>query len=804
MDLSAPRPGALDDVRVIDLAGPIGWYASRLLADLGADVLRIEPPGGDPARQRRPFVADDERASLTYWWYNAGKRSLILDLERPDGRARLVELAAEGDLLVETFPPGWLASQGLSIEALQERNPRLVVTSITPFGQTGPRAGWRGTDLIGMATGGLIHLGGMPDRPPTHLGGEQGYLQAGIVAAAASLIALRESRASGIGRHVDVSLQDAIVFTNENNVGLLDLMGHLRSRLGDRAFTGFSLFFPCQDGWLAFWPGGRFDGLLDWLEEMGVDTTPFQGGEWSNPAFRERHIPELTAAIRQAADGKPKTAAADAAQVRRLAAAPVATVADLQRDPQLTARSFWMEVEHELPNGTTAVIRYPGAPFKMSRTPWQVRRPAPQPGEHSSEDWRPRRRLPPVHRAGPLPLAGIRVVDLTWQIAGPAATQVLADHGAEVLKIESAIHPDGLRVMALPRPPWTDSLNQSGIFTLMNSSKRSVAINMATEGGPALLRRLIALADVVVDNYGVDPLPKWGLSPDQLFAIRPDLIVARSSVMGRSGPRSNYVGFGYTIGPAAGLNALSGFRGDPPVASCTAHPDYSCNSYHLAIAILAALHHRDHTGEGQLIDLSQHESTVVFNGPAVLDHSLNGTVAGPSENRHPDMAPHGVYRCRGNDRWVAIACETDEDWRRLVEVLGRPDLASDPALADRAGRQAAATRIDVAIEAWTRLRTPAEAADILQSAGVPAGAVQHAADLFRDPHLAARRRFICHEHPELGRVRVAGPSFRLAGLGPENVRRPPLLGEDTEYVARELLALDEEEVVAAYIDGVLQ
>ncbi|GIW06683.1 MAG: CoA transferase [Dehalococcoidia bacterium] len=622
-----------------------------------------------------------------------------------------------------------------------------------------------------MATGGLVHLGGMPDRPPTHLGGEQGYLQAGIVAAAASLVALRESRASGVGRHVDVSLQDAIVFTNENNVGLLDLMGHLRARLGDRAFTGFSLFFPCRDGWLAFWPGGRFDGLLGWLEEMGVDTEPFRAGEWTSPAFRERHIPELTAAIRQAAEGKAKTAAADAAQARRLAAAPVADVADLQRDPQLIARSFWVDVEHELPDGARVMVRYPGAPFKLSRTPWQIRRPAPVPGEHDGEGWRKRSPIRRAGRTGRLPLEGIRVVDLTWQIAGPAATQVLADHGAEVLKIESAVHPDGLRVMALPRPPWTDSLNQSGIFTLMNTSKRSVAINMATDRGPALLRRLIALSDVIVDNYGVDPLPKWGLTPDELLKIRPDLIIARSSVMGRSGPRSHYVGFGYTIGPAAGLNALSGFAGDPPVASCTAHPDYSCNSYHLLIAILAALHHRDNTGEGQVIDLSQHESTVVFNGAAILDYSVNGTIAGPSENRHPDAAPHGVYRCRGNDRWVAIACETNDDWRRLAEAIGRPDLAADPALGDLEGRRCAAARIDAAIEAWSRLRTPAEAADALQAVGVPAGAVQTAADLFRDPHLAARGKFVRIDHPELGWVR--GERSELPSVRTEQRHRSP-------------------------------
>ncbi|GIW09024.1 MAG: putative CoA-transferase [Dehalococcoidia bacterium] len=802
---AARRPGALEDIRVLDLAGPIGWYGTRLLADLGADVIRIEPPGGDPARRLPPLARGIPEAGLPFWWHNAGKRSLILDLTTPEGQAQFRRLAAEADVVFESFPPGWLAAHGLGYDALSAENPALVMTSVTPFGQIGPRAHWRATDLVGMALGGLVHLSGMPDHPPTHLGGEQGYFQAGIVAAAGTLVALRGRQLSGRGQHVDVSLQDAIVFTNENNLGLLDLMGHLRSRIGDRSFTGFSLFHRTRDGWLVFWPGGRFDGLLDWFAAMGVPTEPFAGGEWADPAFRDLHIPELTAAIRQAAARTTKFHAAEEAQARRLAAAPVVTTAELTQDPQLIARQFWLEVEHELPDGGTALTRYPGAPFKMSRSPWQVRRPAPRPGEHNGEGWRaPRRPLPPPrlgHR--PLPLAGIRVIDLTWQIAGPAATQVLADFGAEVLKIESTARPDGLRVMALPRPPWTESLNQSGIFTLMNTSKRSVTINMGVPAGPRLLRRLIALADVLVDNYGVDPFPKWGLTPEELASLRPDLIIARSSVMGRSGPRANYVGFGYTIGPAAGLNALSGFPDDPPVASCTAHPDYSCNPYHLLIAILAALHHRDRTGEGQLIDLSQHESTVVMNGAFILDHSINGNVPHPSANRHPVFAPHGIYPSRGHDRWVALACETDDDWQRLAHRIERPDLANDPALATAAGRRLAADRIDAAIAAWTRRYAPHEAMELLQAAGIPAGAVQTAADLWRDPHLAARGKLIRLSHPELGQVTVNGPSFRLSATPPA-VRRPPLLGEDTEAVMRELLGMDEEELVNAYLDDVLQ
>lgn len=798
-------PGALDDLRILDLARPVGWYAGRLLADLGADVVRIEPPGGDRARAKPPCLGDQ---SMAYWWFNANKRSVVVDLESAEGRARYRALASEADLIIESFEPGYLDNRGIGYDALRELNPRLVQASVTEWGATGLNANRRGTDLTAMASGGLAHLGGMPYRAPTYLGNEQAYWQAGSVTAEAALIALRARDITGHGRFIDVSAQDTLIFANENAVGIFDLMGTTRERMGARSFGGTTMYFKTPTSWLSTWQGKRWDAVIGFVRDLEGDVEPLLAPEWQDLTYRDQHQGELVDIIREIATRFTKERMYEVSQHHRTPAAPVATIADLMDDPQLIARTFWVDVEHELPNGETALVRYPGAPFKVDKTPWRIEHTVAEPGAHQAAPWsRPRAKALPVSAAaGPqqLPLAGIRVVDLTWVIAGPGATQALADHGAEVLKIESTVHPDGLRAMAIPRPPWNGSHNVSGIFSLVNTSKKSVSINMNAPGGRNMLCRLIKLADVLVDNYGVDPLPKWGLSPAELWKINPDLIIARSSVMGRSGPRSHFVGLGYTIGPAAGLYAFSGFPGDPPVGSCTAHPDYSSNPHHLLVAILAALRHRARTGEGQLIDLSQHESTVVFNGPLVLDYSLTGRLAEPNANRHPEMAPHGIYPCHGEDRWVAICCETGDDWRCLAALIGRADLAADPGLCSLAGRKAREDELDAALADWTRQWTPAEVEATLKAANLPVAVVQDARGMRRDPHLAARHKFVRLAHSEMGIATLNGPNFRLSDLPPDAQKTVPLLGEHTEDVTRELLGLDEEEIVNAYLDEVLQ
>lgn len=783
---------ALAGLRVLDLAGPLGWYCTKVLADLGADVLRIEPPGGDPARRLGPFLAGD---SLLYRFFNTSKRARTLDLADPAGVAALRSLAGEADLLVTT------TRLPVRYEEVAGANPRLVWTAITPFGLSGPQADWRATDIVGLAAGGLLNLAGMPGSPPSHPPQEFAYFQAGLMGAVGSLIALRHARQTGRGQVVDVSMQEALINALENTYGFWDLMGIARCRLGQKSFSGQAAVIKCADGYIIGWLGRRWPPFVQWLEREGLLPDHWRNPEWDDVDYRFQHLDEIDAVMHRLIAKLDRATLVAESQRLRIANGPVIDLKELLEEPQLIGRDYWVDVEHQ----DGRVVRYPGAPYKLSKTPWRIGRPAPLVGEHDGQGWLAERAPAPTPRAGvQLPLAGIRIIDFTWQIAGPLSSQVFADHGADVIKVESSVHPDGLRTMLVPRPPWTDSMNQSGIFNVFNTSKRSITLNLQTEGGHALLRRLIAIADVVLDNYGVDPYPRWGMSEAALRALNPDLIIARSSVMGRSGPRENTIGFGYSISSQAALNAAIGFPGDPPVAVCTAHPDYSCNPYHMVVAILAALHYRDRTGEGQVIDLSQHESTVVMNGASLLDYTANGVVARPSANRHPHLAPHGAYPARGNDRWVAIACESDEDWRRLATVIGRPDLADDPRFATLAARKANEDALDAMVADWTRRWGAREAAERLQTAGVPAAPANSVMDLLRDRHLTARGRYRRIDHPELGQTVVGEPGFLLSALPRLPRRHPVLLGEDTDALLRDLLGLDEEAIALGYIEGVLQ
>jgi benzylsuccinate CoA-transferase BbsF subunit len=396
------------------------------------------------------------------------------------------------------------------------------------------------------------------------------------------------------------------------------------------------------------------------------------------------------------------------------------------------------------------------------------------------------------------------VVDFTWQAAGPIATRYLAAFGAQVIKVESRQHPDGLRTTPMPRPEGNWSVNVSGIFNNLNANKLSLAVNLNTGEGQDLIRRLVAIADVVIDNFGVDPFPRWGLTYPEVAAIRPDIIMLRSSVNGRTGSGKDYIGFGFTIGPASGINALMGFPEDPPVGTSTAHPDYSSNPHHAAIAILAALHYRHRTGRGQYIDLAQMESTVAFLGPAMTDYTVNRQVRERAGNRSPWAAPHGAYRCLGDDRWIAIAVTTDEEWRGFCRVAGQ-SWTGDARFATATGRLAAVDELDRLVGAWTRDRVAEELMDALQAEGVPAGVVQNHDDLLHhDPHLRDRGYFVALDHPEAGRRIHDGVAARLSAT-PGSIRTPaPLLGEHNDFILGDLLGLSEDAINQLYLDGAIE
>jgi benzylsuccinate CoA-transferase BbsF subunit len=403
-----------------------------------------------------------------------------------------------------------------------------------------------------------------------------------------------------------------------------------------------------------------------------------------------------------------------------------------------------------------------------------------------------------------LPLSGVRVADFTWFGAGPIFTQALAHYGAEVIRVESQVRLDGLRFtqpMPKDRPP---GINLSGYFNNFNAGKLSITINLNSEKGRELALRLIAVSDIVAENYTPGTFEKWGLSYERILQVRPDIIMVREPMQGASGPHRDFAGFGAVITPLAGISHLSGFPYRPPVGLGTNYTDYVVNPGHALIATLAALHYRNRTGKGQLIEVAQLESSVNVIGVALLDYTANRRVQERQGNRLPYAAPHGVYRCQGDDRWVAIAVFDDEQWQRFCQAVDE-EWVRDARFATLLGRKEHEDELDRLIEAWTARQEAEAVMEALQAAGVPAGVVQSAADLLdRDPHLHERGYYHYLEHPEAGRTAYDGPGFRLSRT-PGGPRSPaPLLGQHTEQVCKRVLGLSDEEIAVLVMEGVLQ
>jgi crotonobetainyl-CoA:carnitine CoA-transferase CaiB-like acyl-CoA transferase len=411
--------------------------------------------------------------------------------------------------------------------------------------------------------------------------------------------------------------------------------------------------------------------------------------------------------------------------------------------------------------------------------------------------------------ATPLPLANVRVLDFSWIVAGPQATRILADFGADVIRVEFEGRMDSIRLgMRDPNAP-PESPDASGMFNNFNRNKRSITLNLQHPEGRALFRQLLMVSDVVVENFSATVFERLGWTWETMAAINPGIIYLSLSGYGHLGRDREYVTWGPTAQAVSGLTAMSGLPGHEPAGWGYSYLDHTAG-YYGAAAVLLALHHRNRTGQGQYIDLSQIETGMVLAGPAILDYVVNGrgyAAAGGrigNRSRHPRVAPHNTYRCRvdgpdphGLGRWVAIACFTEAEWQALVRVMGAPAWAREARFATNAARVAHEDELDAHIEAWTRARDAYEVMLALQAAGVPAGVVQHAADKQeRDPQLRARGFYPEADHPVLGRHAFEGMPVTAARTPWRLRHAAPLLGEHTEAVYCHLLGLSRARLAA--------
>jgi len=777
--------GALNGLRVLELADEAGMYCGKLLGDLGAEVIRVAPPA-DPA------------PALHHAYLNTSKRCVALDLERAADRARFEALADRADLLVETLAPGGLEALGLGFDALRARNPGLVMTSITGFGQTGPHRDHRWSDLVAGAVGGAIYVTGDPEAPPVTLAGEQSFRMASSCAAASSLIALHHRERSGRGQHVDISAQEVMLaVTHISGIGkyLDDDMVPVRN--GTSLFAAVpSGAYPCRDGliYLIVNRPAHWEALAKWIHEVtGNEEVLLPMFEGPSSA-RIEHRDLLDIFIGDLTSQFSVDEVYHEGQRRHIAMTPVHGVDEVLGDPHLAARGFF--VETETPEGQGC--KMPGAPYRLAKTPWRFAAAAREP--EPAEGVRFEGERPPSAAVAQAPeprgaLADLRVVEFTAGMAGPWIGRFMAYCGACVIKVESASRPSVVRMYIPPRErergiqpalsPW---------FTDWDGGKRFVSLDLRKPEAAELARKLVATADVVIENNSTGVMEKLGLGFDVLRERKSDLIQLSSTGYGETGPFAKYVTWGPNIEALSGLSRLSGQPGSRCTNTQYAYPD-ALSALHGLVAVMAALDHRDRTGEGQHIHLAQLEATIASLGTAVVEAQASGGESQPRGNRSSEMAPHDVYPCAGEDRWCAISVADDAAWLRLCKAAGREDWEKDARFGSRASRLEHREALDAQLAQWTRERSPHEVTALLQAHGVAAGVVADIEDTWqRDPHLRERGFFEEIPHLVKGMVVASGIPLGLGETPGQTWRAGAGLGEDNDFVFGELLGLAPEEI----------
>ena len=783
--------GLLSDLKVVEYGRYISApFCTKLLGDLGALVIKVEDPAGDIARSVGPFPGDvshPEKSGL-FLALNTSKRGVTLDLNTEKGRELLLRLLDDADIFVENNAPGRLAELGLGYEVLSARNPRLVVTSITPFGMTGPHRDYLATDLITFHMSGYAPgvLGGVDDptrEPPLRAGGHQAEFITGLSAATATMMAVALRGKTGKGTHVDLSAQESMVMMPQGAVSNAAFgRGPVSRRRNDNRSSSLVAVLPTSDGFVAISPREDHQWAA-WLELMG---DPDWGADerFGTRQSRLENWSELEPLLIEWTTRQAKEDLYRRSQAAHVPAFPVNTAADLFRSRQLRSRGFFREIDHPV----AGTLPYAGFPYTLSNTHLEASSPAPTLGQHNDEVLGPLGRagstVVPLPREsaddGSLPLAGVRVLDFSWVIAGPTCTRILANMGAQVIKVESHRRPDPTR------------RGGGANFHLLNQSKSGITLNLSTPRGLELAKQLASVSDVVIENFATGVFERLGLGYEVLSELNPDLIMVSSSGLGHTGPDRDHVAYGTLIQCFTGWSSLTGNPdGRPLPGGVWTDP---ATGMLQAFLIASALHDRARTGVGQYVDFAMAEVICTMLPEALMDFAMNQRVQGPLGNGDPLYAPHGLYPCKGDDRWVAIAVTSDEQWQSFCHAIDQPELADDAKFVTLEGRQANAETLDDVISTWTRNVSADEAVERLQAAGVPAGPSMNGVDVFNDAHLDARGFFTTHTSNQDKEMRLPGLPWQFhPGPGPK-VDPAPDLGQHNFEVLGDILGLSQEEI----------
>ncbi len=800
----------LEGLRVVDLADEKGELAGRLLCDLGAEVIRVEPPEGARSRRLPPF-APDGKTSLYFATRNAGKRGIVLDLDDADGRQRLHELLADADIAIESFAPGALAERGLAPTALLERHPQLILASITDFGQTGPYRDYQGTDMIGYAMSGMMHRSGIAAKPPLVIPGSLAYDVAGVSAVHGVLLATLKRFQTGRGQHLDVSAMEAT-----HNLSDWSMPNYsVNPLVGARAGAGIYTLYRCADGFIRMiiLVKHHWHALLDWVGNPPELADPALDQFVTRLMQLDRIVPVLETFFRD----KKKVDVAREAQCLGIPATPLLTPSEVLHNEHTLERGSFRELEvgdglkAQVASGFLTIEGERAGPRQGPPSLDATSKPAFSP---AGEARRAFEAIAARSKGGSkgdaddgYPLRGVRVLDFGVGAVGVEAARLLAEFGADVIKVESHKAPDFIRTIL--------SSFMNPCFASSSRSKRCIGVDLKTVRGRELVEELVRQADVVIDNNGAGVMDRLGFGAAALRKLNPRIVSFSSQLVGSRGPWKNWIGYGPSTHPVSGLQYLWNFPEDAesPAGSTNVHPDHFVGRLG-AVAVLAGLIQREHSGRGMHADGAQFEAAMVLLGDLLAQESLAPGSVQPLGNASLRGAPWGCYRCQGEDEWCVVNVRSDEEWQGLCAALGESapgdpstpstDWAREPALARAAERIARRTELDRGLEAWTCQRPPREVMETLQAHGVPASIVAHPGHLAEDPQLAARNYPKPITQPGSGPMVLEGTPFQASDLPPPIVGPAPLLGEHTREIARERLGLSDAEIDALLEEGVLE
>jgi crotonobetainyl-CoA:carnitine CoA-transferase CaiB-like acyl-CoA transferase len=851
---------ALQGVRVVEIADETAEYVGLVLAGLGADIVKVEPPGGTATRSIGPFYKDTEgkRHSIYFWHYNRGKRSVCLDLDSEIDRQYFSALLGSADVLVDSTAAGYLTDRGFTPDRIAAEFPSLISVRVSPFGDEGPWARFRGSDLVHLALGGqTMNCGydptpdGAYDLPPIAPQMWHSYHVAGENVVMSVLAALYyHNMSGGQGQQLSCAIHEAVSKNTE-----LDLMSWVMRRAplyrqtcrhAAERVTSAPTICQTKDGrWFAFMglnDTSTRNRLIEYLHENGMaDGLSFSRDE---SVQTSRAIPGSTAesgdviqlmdvlqrAVRKYTfDDFPWTEV----QARGVMCAPLRRPEENLADEHWQVRGTYAEIEHpELERSFTYVT----SKWLSDQTEWAPGRRAPLVDEDGDvirrelgtprarpsgivAAERPKKPAFSVH-GKPLMFSDVRVLDFTWFLASAGGTRFLSAMGAECIKVEWAAHPD-TRTGAMapvggraareratgPLPGVTDS-DMGGQFNNKNAGKRGISLNVRHPEGLEIAKRLVTMSDIVAEGFSPGVLEKWGLGYATLQSLKPDIIYAQQSGMGSKGTYGRFRAVGPIAAALSGASEMSGLA-DPalPAGWGYSYLDW-IGAYSFTSAMLSALIYRQRTGKGQWIDASQTEAGIFIGGTALLNWSANGVRSARYGNRSPAKlgAPHGIYRCDGEDRWIAISCFTEDDWSSLCKVAER--FGDDPRFSSLEQRIVHQDALDSEVSEWTAGYEPYALMHLLQDNGVIAGVCQTAEDrVDRDPQLASLDWLTEVTGTKIGRWPIAEASVRHSvtpiHIGGRINRGAPIYGEDNEFVYGELLGLTTAEIGRLAESGVI-